>query len=191
MTEKSEKSGSNATEQLLKRKGSVLVIVDVQERLMPVISKSYEIAANMVKLIRFAKIIGMPVVITEQEKLGATIKEIKLELPDLVPFTKIEFSAYKCRKFIEKLKELSARNIILAGIETHICITQTALELLSDFNVYVVSDATSSRSLENRDMAFQRLRYSGVVITTTEMVIYELLEKAGTDEFKETLGLVK
>ncbi len=191
MTEKGKRLSNNFGSQLIKREGSVLVIVDVQEKLMPVISDSDKIVNNMVRLIRFAKIIGMPVVMTEQEKLGATIKEIRAELGGLAPITKIEFSACKCGKFIEKLNQLSARNIILAGVETHICIAQTALELLPGFNVHVVGDATSSRSLENRDMALQRLRYGGVVITTTEMMIYELLEKAGTDEFRETLGLIK
>jgi len=191
MTGKSKRLSSNSGNQLIKREGSVLVIVDVQEKLMPVLSESDKIVNNMVRLIRFAEIIRMPVVLTEQENLGATIKEIRAELDGLTPITKIEFSACKCGKFIEKLNQLSARNIILAGVETHICIAQTALELLPGFNVHVVGDATSSRSLENRDMALQRLRYGGVVITTTEMMIYELLEKAGTNEFRETLGLIK
>jgi len=180
-----------ANGRLIKREDSVLVVVDVQERLVPVISNHNKMIENIVRLIRFAKIISMPVVLIEQEKLGATINEIKTELPGLVPITKIEFSAYKCSRFIKKLDELSRSNIILAGIETHICIAQTALELSPGFNVHVVADATSSRSVENRDIALQRLSQSGVVVSSTEMVIYELLERAGTSEFKKVLDLIK
>ena len=176
---------------LIKREDSVLVVVDVQERLVPVISNHNKMIENIVRLIRFAKIISMPVVLIEQEKLGATINEIKTELPGLEPITKIEFSVCKCSKFIKKLDELSRSNIILVGIETHICIAQTALELLPGFNVHVVADATSSRSVENKDIALQRLSQSGVVVSSTEMVIYELLERAGTSEFKKALDLIK
>jgi len=177
--------------QLIKRKDSILVIIDVQEKLVPVISNHNKIIENIVRLIRFAKIISMPVVLIEQEKLGSTIEEIKTELPGLIPIKKIEFNAYKCSKFIKKLDELSRSNIILAGIETHICIAQTALELLHRFNVHVVADATSSRSVENKDIALERLSQSGVVVSSTEMVIYELLERAGTSEFKKALDLIK
>jgi len=175
----------------IKREDSVLVVVDIQERLVPVISNHNKMIENIVRLIRFAKIIGMPVVLMEQEKLGDTIKEIKMELPGLEPIKKIEFSACKCSRFMKKINELSKSNIILVGIETHICIAQTALELLPGFNVHVVADATSSRSVENKDIALQRLSQSGVVVSSTEMVIYELLEKAGTSEFKKVLNLIK
>jgi len=177
--------------QLIKREDSVLVVVDVQERLVPVISNHNKMIENIVRLIRFAKIISMPVVLIEQEKLGTTIKEIKTELPSLVPIKKIEFSACKNSGFMKKIHELSRSNIILAGIETHICITQTALELASEFNVHVIGNATSSRSAEDRDIALQRLVQSGVVVSSTEMVIYELLERAGTSEFKKALDLIK
>ena len=94
-------------------------------------------------------------------------------------------------EFAKKLDGLSRSNIILTGIETHICIMQTALELLPDFNIHIVSDAVSSRSLENKNIALQRLNQSGAVVSSTEMVIYELLERAGTEEFKKVHELVK
>jgi len=189
--EKDRKNKGDTASPLLKRQDSVLVVVDVQERLINHIYNHEKITVNVVKLIKFAGIIGLPVVLTEQEKLGATVKEIKKELPGISPITKIEFSACKCGEFINKLDELSRHNIILTGIETHICITQTALELLPYFNVHVVGDATSSRSLEDRDIAFDRLRQSGAVINSTEMIMYELMERAGTEEFKKVLDLVK
>ena len=190
-TKESQKLQSNLSSRFLTRSDSILVVIDVQEKLVPVINNGEKVIGNIVKLLRFAKIIGLPVVITEQEKLGSTVKEIKTELPNLAPITKIEFSAWKSGKFVERLNQLSRNSIILTGIETHICISQTALDILPRFNVHVVSDATSSRSRENWDIALQRMKQSSAVITSTEMVIYELLGRAGTREFKETLGLVK
>lgn len=190
-TEQGKNSDRRPCSRLIKRKDSVLVIIDVQERLVPVINNHEKIIDNIVKLIRFAKIIDMPVIVIEQEKLGPTVKVIKKELPDIAPVTKIEFSAAKCSEFVKKLSQLSKNNVILAGIEAHVCVTQTALELLPDYNIYVVGDAISSRSLENKDIALQRLMQSGAVVGSTEMVIYELMEKAGTVEFKKVLGLIK
>lgn len=186
-----KKMKSNQNNQFITRKDSILVVVDVQERLIKVMNNRDKLIDNLVRLLKFAKIIDLPVVIIEQEKLGPTIKEIVSEIPDIEPIKKSCFSAWKCGQFVEELNKLSRKNIVLAGIEAHICITQTALDLLPYYNVNIVSDATTSRTSENRDAALQRMRQSGAVITTTEMVIYELLEKAGTEEFKETLGLVK
>jgi nicotinamidase-related amidase len=182
---------SSSGNQFFTRRDSVLAVIDVQERLIKVMNNRDKLIANLVKLVKFAKIIDLPVVITEQEKLGPTIKEITSEISNFEPIKKIEFSAFKCSQFAEKLSKLSRKNIILAGIETHICITRTALDLLADYNVSVVSDAVTSRTPENRDIGLQRMIQSGVMVTSTEMIIYELLEKAGTAEFKETLGLVK
>ena len=190
-TGKSKKVNNHPAGRLIKREGSILVIIDVQERLVPVIANHEKIIASIVKLVRFAKIVGLPVIIVEQEKLGPTVREIKKELPDCVPVTKMTFSAARQSEFAKKLDGLSRSNIILTGIETHICIMQTALELLPDFNIHIVSDAVSSRSLENKNIALQRLNQSGAVVSSTEMVIYELLERAGTEEFKKVHELVK
>jgi len=186
-----QKMQRNLSNQFLTRDESVLVVIDVQEKLVPVINNRDKMRDNIVKLLRFAKIIGLPVVVAEQENLGPTLREIKAETPNLAPLTKIEFNAWKCSQFVERLNQLSRNSIILTGIEAHICIAQTALDLLPRFNVHVVSDAVSSRSRENWDIALQRMRQSGAVITSTEMVIYEILERAGTREFREALGLVK
>jgi len=169
----------------------VLLVVDVQERLLPAMSNREETLDNIVKLVRFAKIIRMPVLVTEQEKLGPTVGEVGDEIEDLAPVSKIEFDACKRGEFAERLREFGRGTVIIAGIESHICITQTVLSLLPDFTVHVVSDAVSSRIRKNLEVALDRMRQSGAVISSTEMVIYELLEKAGTPEFKEALKLVK
>ena len=190
-TGKNKKGNNHPSGRLIKREDSILVIIDVQERLVPVIANHEKIIASIVKLVRFAKIVGLPVIIVEQEKLGPTVREIKKELPDCVPVTKMTFSAARQSEFVKKLDGLSGCNIILTGVETHVCVMQTALELLPDFNIHVVSDAVSSRSPEDSNIALQRLNQSGAVISSTEMVIYELLEKAGTEEFRKVHEIVK
>lgn len=170
----------------------VLLVIDIQEKLLAVMHDKEKVLGNAVKLVKFANIIGMPVLLTEQEKLGPTVDAVRSELPTAVAITKIEFDACKRAELVENLQRLSRNTIILAGIESHICVTQTALHLLAEgHRVHVVSDAVSSRAPEDRTIALDRMRQAGAVISSTEMIIYELLGKAGTDEFREVLKLVK
>ena len=175
----------------LQREDAVLVVIDVQERLLPTIANKETLVDNIVRLIRFAKIIQLPVVLTEQQNLGSTVSQIKNEIPDLPALTKIEFNAFKCSEFVRRLNSLARGTLIITGLETHICISQTALQATSHFKVHVVSDAVSSRSTDNWHIALERMRQNGITISSAEMVIYELLERAGTDEFKAALKLVK
>ena len=183
--------GDNTDSQLLSREDTALVIIDVQERLLPAIHNGEKLLQNIVKLLRFAKIIDLPVLVTEQEKLGPTVSEIREELPLIDPVSKVEFDACKCAGFAERLGRLRRKSLVVAGIESHICITQTVLHLLPHYRVHVVSDAVSSRSPDDWKIALRRLEQSGAVISSTEMVIYELLERAGTEEFRAALRLVK
>lgn len=170
---------------------SILLVIDIQERLMPVISGREAVEKNAVKLAKFAKIVGLPVIYTEQEKLGATVPELKAELTGLQPITKKEFGCFLNESFREEFAKLDLKNIIITGVETHICVTQTALAALDRYNVHIVSDAVSSRTKENKKVGLDRMRAAGAVITSTEMVMFELLKEAGSAEFKETLKLVK
>lgn len=176
---------------LLSKDDSVLVIIDMQERLLPVIAENERVVENVVKLIKFARIIGLPVVVTEQQKLGDTLPEIRRELGNIQPITKIEFDCFGSGAFTQRISQLNRKGLIIAGIEAHVCVAQTALHALSGYAVHVVSDAVSSRSLHNWEIALQRIRQQGAIITSTEMVIYEVLEKAGTDTFKQVLKLIK
>jgi isochorismate hydrolase len=176
---------------LISREDSVLVVIDVQERLMPVISRKDRVIDNVVRLLQFSQIIGLPVILTEQEKLGDTLPRIMEAGADLRPIRKLDFDCFACREFVETTRGLDRKTLILAGVEAHICVAQTALHAVPDFTVHVVSDATSSRTEENWRVALERMRQTGVVVTSTEMVIYELLQRAGTDEFRATLPLVK
>lgn len=176
---------------LLNRDDALLVAIDMQERLLPVIAEKERVVENILKLVKFAPIIGLPIVLTEQQNLGETTPEIRAELKGVEPITKLAFDCFKSRSFAEKIRRLNRGTLIIAGIEAHICVAQTALHALADHAVHVVSDAISSRSPHNRHVALDRMGNAGVTITSTEMVIYELLGKAGTDQFREALKLVK
>ena len=176
---------------ILGKDDAVLVIIDMQERLLPVISGKERVVENALRLVKFARIIGLPILLTEQQNLGGTTAELRVELKDIEPIIKWEFDCFESRVFIDRLGRLNRHTLIIAGIEAHICVAQTALHALSHYKVQVVSDAVSSRSPHNWEVAIERMRHNGVIVTSTEMVIYELLGRAGTAEFKEALKLVK
>jgi isochorismate hydrolase len=176
---------------LLAREDSLLVIIDMQERLLPVIAEKEKIIENVVKLVKFSHIIGLPVVLTEQQKLGETVPEIGQMIKGVQPISKLEFDCFGSGDFAKHVREQNKGALIITGVEAHVCVAQTALSGLSEYTVHVVSDAISSRSLHNREVALHRMNQNGVTITSTEMVIYELLGKAGTDTFREALALVK
>ncbi len=176
---------------LLERQDCLLVVIDVQEKLMRVMSDKDKVAENVLKLVQFAKIVGLPLVFTEQEKLGPTLPGIYAEAPGAPVIGKISFDCLASPEFAKKLQELGRRTLLLCGVESHICVAQTALSALEHYRVQVISDAISSRSLHNWVIAVERLRAAGAVITSTEMVMYELLRQAGSEEFRATLPLVK
>jgi nicotinamidase-related amidase len=179
------------TKNLIVKEDSVLVVIDVQEKLMPVIANGEKVTDNVVRLLKFSQIIGLPVILTEQENLGATLPEIRDLIPDTRPIPKLVFNCFRSDEFEKAVQETGRNTLILTGVETHICVAQTALHALPQFTVHVVSDATSSRTVENCNIGLERMRQSGAVITSTEMLIFELLQRAGTDEFRATLPLVK
>ncbi|MBA4417054.1 MAG: hydrolase [Syntrophus sp. (in: bacteria)] len=179
------------THPLINPANCLLVIIDVQEKLIPVISGKEEVVNNITRLARFSRIANIPVIITEQEKLGPTLPEVKALLPDIHPVKKIHFNCFRCHDFADQALALGRKTLILTGVEAHICVSQTALHASPDYTVHVVADAVSSRTPDNKQIALQRMLHSGSIITSTEMCIYELLGKAGTDEFKAALQLVK
>ncbi len=167
------------------------MIIDVQQRLCPLIHNFESVCHNLVKLARFAGIIGLPVVLTEQVNLGETVPEVACVLGDAWPIKKIEFNCFGSETAAERLYSAERSTLLVAGIETHICVAQTAVSGLEHFSVQVIADATSSRNPVDREIAFERMKAAGAVLTSTEMLIYELLEKAGTNEFREALRLIK
>ena len=172
-------------------KDAALVIIDVQERLAPVVEEKDKLAENIVRLVKFALLASIPIVVTEQEKLGPTLPEIKTLLEDCRPVTKITFDCFKAPEFADRISESGRSTLLLAGIEAHICVLQTALHGLESYHVHVIADAISSRSHHNKEIALRRMEQAGVTISTTETAIYELMERAGTDLFREVLPLIK
>jgi nicotinamidase-related amidase len=185
---------------LVHRASLVLVIVDVQERLAAAMERRDEVAASTAMLVRAAGIVGAPIVVTRQypEGLGDTIPEVAAALAEVsgaVPvkvIDKLSFCACDEPRFLEALYETGRSQAILAGMETHICVTQTALSLAKKtYPVHVVADACCSRRKADHDVSLERLRGAGVVVTTSESVAYEAVSRAGTDEFKRLLAIVK
>jgi hypothetical protein len=138
-------------------------------------------------LLTAARLLKIPILLTEQypKGLGGTVEDIRKNLPGIQPLEKLDFSCVPANGFMERLSSLQRDQILLAGIETHICVTQTALDLVSQGEtVFVVSDATSSRRPLDAQMALQRLSQCGLGIITAESVVFEWLRRAGTEEFK-------
>ena len=176
------------------RAKAALVVVDIQERLLPAISEKERVVGNALRLVKGAAILGVPVLVTEQYRkgLGSTVAEVASAIPGFAPMEKLTFSACRTPGFTDALRARHGADVILCGIEAHVCVLQTCLDLLAEgFRVFVAADAVSSRTPENYGMALDRMRAAGAVIVSSEMVLFELLEKAGTDEFKLVLALVK
>ena len=176
----------------VRRSDCVLLIVDVQDRLIGTIAEHEAIVENIKALIKAAQVLGVPVLATEQEKLGEIVPELQGLLSDSPKFRKLSFSCCGDAAFMRKLRQVRKKTAIVCGIETHICVLQTVLDLLEHhYRVLLVSDATSSHAPIDRETAIDRMRSAGAMIGTTEAVIYELTERAGTEEFSRILEIVK
>ena len=171
-----------------------LVVVDVQERLLPAIFEKERVVQNSLRLVKGASILKVPVFATEQYRkgLGPTVPEVAAALGHVSPIEKLAFSACGAEGFLDKLDAAKISDAIVCGIETHVCVLQTCLDLLdSGGRVFVVADAVSSRTAGNHSLGLQRMKDAGAIIVSTEMVLFELLERAGTPEFRLILELVK
>ena len=179
---------------MLKIEDTVLIIIDIQGKLAGLMQDKEDIYENVRRCIKAAKILSLPVLWLEQNPagLGTTIPEIAEQLPDKKPIAKMHFSAYRNETFKRALTDTPRKQVLLVGIETHVCVYQTALDLLhAGYEVYVVADAVSSRNKENKTIALQRMRDEGVKLTVTEMALYELLGSAEHEHFKPILQIVK
>ena len=170
----------------------VLLVVDVQDRLIDTIHEHQTVVENIKALVKTAQILRLQVLATEQEKLGATLPELQVLLSNSLKFQKVNFSCCGDSAFMRELSQTRKRTVIVCGIETHICVLQSVLDLLTHrYSVLLARDASSSHALIDRETAIERMRDAGTMIATTEAVIYELTEKAGTEEFRKILELVK
>jgi nicotinamidase-related amidase len=178
---------------LIRAADSVLVVIDMQERLVPAMQAPARTLRNARTLLRAAELVGVPTLLTEQypQGLGRTVPEIA-SAARAAPLPKMHFSCMEDEGFASAFRGLGRRQAVLSGMEAHICVMQTAASLLEEgFEVFVVSDATASRTLDSERACIERLSAAGAGIVTTEMVVFEWLGKAGTAAFKELLPLIR
>ena len=171
-----------------------LLIIDIQEKLVGMLEKN-TIAEKSAILSSAAKAINVPTIVSEQypQGLGSTIISLKEKLPDDASFyEKNTFSAFENTEIADALKKNNKKQVILCGIETHICVLQTAIDLINNgYEVFVVQDACASRNKNEFKLAIDRMKHSGAIITCTEMVIFELLKSSKHPKFKELQQLIK
>lgn len=176
------------------RDSAALLVVDIQERLFPAIFENPRVLENALRLVKGAAILQLPVLVTEQYRkgLGATMPEIARAVPGFAPIEKLAFSSCGAAELLQEFRTKKIQDVVVCGIEAHVCVSQTCLDLLdAGLRPFLVADATSSRTRENHEIGIERARAAGAVIVSTEMILFELLRQAGTAEFKQILPLVK
>ncbi|MCX7935046.1 MAG: hydrolase [Planctomycetota bacterium] len=181
-------------ETILCREDAALVVIDMQEKLLPKIAEQERVLANCCLLIEGAKRLEVPILLTEQypKGLGPTVKAIADLLAAAPRLEKMTFSCGRSDAFLEALESVDREQIVLCGIEAHVCVLQTALDLRDEgWQVHVPYDAIGSRNDANRLAAIERMRAAGIIITTAESVLFELLAVAGTPEFKDVVRLLR
>ncbi len=181
-------------EKILKKGSTALLVIDLQEKIMPVIINSDRVIDKSVRLIQGFKVLNLPIFYTEQypKGLGSTHESVKKELEGLTPINKMSFSCFGADDLFIRLEDNNITSVVVAGVESHVCVLQTVLDLLENgFQVNVPADAISSRTELDYMVALDRMRQHGAEVTTTESILFELLEVCGTAEFKSILKIVR
>lgn len=173
---------------------AALLLVDMQEKLLPAMAAPEPVVANCAILLKAADRLGVPLIVSEQypKGLGTTVPALDALIPAEAKSAKTHFSCVADPGLSARFDALDRRQIVLAGIEAHVCVLQTALGLAArGFEVFVAADATTSRRPENKALALERMAAAGVRPVAAEMVLFEWLGRAGTPEFKDLSGLIK
>jgi nicotinamidase-related amidase len=180
---------------VLQPERTALVVVDLQEKLLPAIAGGERVLRNSVLLLKLASLTGLPVVLTTQYRrgLGPTVAEVTAAAPGVEPLDKVSFGCFGSPEFLARLRALGGRDqLLVAGIESHICVAQTVLGALArGYTVHLASDAVGSRTEENRAVGIGRMEKAGALVSSTEMAIYELLGSSDGAAFKKMLPLLK
>jgi len=179
---------------MLDRNDAVLIMIDFQGNLAQAMHNKESLFANNVKLIQGFKALDLPILVTEQipAKLGPTIPQLANELGSFNPVAKESFSSWINRDFHDRVRLFNRRQVVLTGIECHICVYQTALDLIQNgYSVHLVTDAVSSRTPENCRVGIDAMKSAGASVTSTEMVLFELLRTAADPKAKEIFKIVK
>jgi nicotinamidase-related amidase len=179
---------------MLTVENSLLVVIDIQGTLAQKMHDKPFFIENLKKMIKGAHILDVPLLITEQipQKLGPTLPEIAALFPDFQPIPKASFSCCGEPEFMKKFNAIVRKQILLTGIEAHVCVYQTAIELQSlGYEVHLLTDCVSSRTGENKLTAIERMKTEGIKLTTAEMALFELMKVAEGDKFREMVKVVK
>lgn len=179
---------------LINAASSLLLIIDMQERLLPAISDASDVERNCAILIKAASRRGAPLVVTEQypKGLGRTVPGLSELLPQNSTMEKLEFSCARNAEIMKRLEATGRKQVVVCGVEAHVCVLQTAMDLQSrGFDVFVAIDACGSRREESKQVASARLSAAGISVVTTEMVVFEMLETAGSPDFRELSKLIQ
>lgn len=178
---------------ILDRRQTALLIIDMQEKFAPVIQEYDRIEAQIITLAKAFRILNLPIFCTEQypKGLGRTTEPLRRELDGIEVVEKMHFTAVG-ETVVRALEKQAVTHIVIAGIETHVCILQSALDFVQmGYRVHVVHNATGSRRTSDRDAALERMRQHGITVSSVESVLFELMGVAGTDEFRRISQLVK
>jgi nicotinamidase-related amidase len=179
---------------MLLKNNTALVIIDVQEKLFRAMYEKENLLENLQKLVKGTSLLGIPAIITEQNPagLGLTVPELAGLLKGIKPIPKMSFNCLDENPFAAELKKLKTGNIILTGIESHICVYQTALDLMDNgYTVYIAADCVSSRAKSNMDIALSEMSRRGAWTASVEMVLFELLKTAADPLFKDISRIIK
>jgi nicotinamidase-related amidase len=180
---------------LLHPDNTLLVVVDMQEPFLRNIYDRERLVNNISALLRGINVLRLPIITTTQyaERMGSLVPDVRKFLPPLLtPFDKMTFSCFASPAFASEVQRSGRKQIILCGVEAHICVSQSAHDLVAaGFQVHVVADAVSARSEANWRLGIDKMRQGGVILGSVESVLYELLHEAGTPEFREVLSIVK
>ena len=178
----------------IKKEDAILTAIDFQEKLLPAMFEAEKTEAAAVKLTLGFKELGIPMLVTTQyaKGLGATVPAVAEALGEFEPIDKVTFSAWNNIEFKDALEKSGRKTVIIMGVEAHICVEQTALDLMEKgFTVFIASDCVQSRNPANREASLRRMEDSGAVITCGESILYELLQSSRAPEFKDISAIVK
>jgi nicotinamidase-related amidase len=179
---------------MLKIANTAIVMIDMQTKLWNVMAEKETLLENAQKLVKGMQVLGVPIILTEQNPkgLGPTLPELTQLMPGTTAIAKFCFSCHENQSFEQAIRQSQRNQILICGIEAHICVYQTALDLIEHgYEVQVIADAVSSRAIRNRDITLTRLKTEGAKLTTVEMLIYELMQTAESPYFKELLKVIK
>jgi nicotinamidase-related amidase len=179
----------------LSREHTALAVIDMQEAFRPIIPDFTHVAGRIAAAVQGARLLEIPIIVTEQYPKGLkhTATEILSALPDQSPaIEKLSFSSCGVDQFRTRLREAGIKQVLVCGIEAHICVTQTVLDLLSeDYQVFLLADCITSRARESKEIAFARLTQAGAVLSNLEMALFEMMKTSASPQFKLIQQLIK